>query len=284
MSRQRKRSAEQQGIDNRILGILAQLSNVQSKPEVLSLYNQNQKKFNKSINWRQIDQTIGQQGYPTKSYSYRRFHDVIVPNSIHKFPVEMRKQIVNFVSQKFAAEFKTDWSEDEMTAQRIALKNQAIKEFKLLEQASTYNYQSVVSKINYLILNLIRTLKRQHQAPQKNVPCSRKSQNVLNSQKTRKFDVAEEIQIASFTHNSADSLQLTQQEESFALFYIIDDKAQETGNLITEEEIQIIVSTHNYTDSFRQNQQENNSAFFLTNKPAHLFEDSQSFDLMQWSD
>ncbi|CAL6025992.1 Hypothetical_protein [Hexamita inflata] len=166
MSRQRKRRAEQQDIDNRILGILAQLSNVQSKPEVLSLYNQNQKKFNKSINWRQIDQTIGQQGYPTKSYSYRRFHDVIVPNSLHDFPVETLEQIDNFVAQKFAAEFKADWSIKQMSKYRLALKHETVKEFKLLEQASTYNYQSVVSGINHLILDLIDTLTPEHQQKQ----------------------------------------------------------------------------------------------------------------------
>ncbi|CAL6111319.1 Hypothetical_protein [Hexamita inflata] len=166
MSRQRKCNAEQQGIDNRILNILAQLSNVQSKPEVLSLYNQNQKKFNKSINWKQIDETIGQQGHPTKSYSYRRFHDVIVPNSLHNFPVETQEQIDNFVAQKFAAEFKANWSKDQIGAYRLALKHEAVKEFKLLEQASTYNYQSEVSRINHLILDLIDTLTPEHQEKQ----------------------------------------------------------------------------------------------------------------------
>ncbi|CAL6079004.1 Hypothetical_protein [Hexamita inflata] len=253
MTRIRRSNVEQQLIDDRIIGILAQLCNVQSKPEVLRLYNQNQEHFNRSINWKQIDLTIGQKSHPTKSYSYRRFHDIIVPNSLPNFPVEMRKQIDNFVSRKFAAEFKADWSKDEMDAQRLALKNQTVKQFKLLEQASTYNYQSEVSRINHYILNLINPLKRQHQAQQKNVPCSHKSQNGLNSQETGKLNAAEEIQIAVSTQNSADSLQSNQQEESFALFQITDDKAQEIEWIINEEERQIASSTHN---SFVQNQQE----------------------------
>ncbi|CAL6111333.1 Hypothetical_protein [Hexamita inflata] len=166
MPRKRKSNAEQQLIDNNILNILAQLSNVQSKPEVLSLYNQNQKNFNKSINWKQIDETIGQKSHPTKSYSYRRFHDIIAPNSLHNFPVETQEQIDNFVSQKFAAEFKANWSKDQIDAYRLALKNQTVKQFKLLEQASTYNYQSEVSRINHKILDLIDKLTPEHQEKQ----------------------------------------------------------------------------------------------------------------------
>ncbi|CAL6047203.1 Hypothetical_protein [Hexamita inflata] len=256
MPRNRRSNAEQQLIDDNILGILAQLCKVQSKPEVLSLYNQNQKNFNRSINWRLLDEAIGQKSHPTKSYSYRRFHDIIAPNSLPNFPVETQEQIDNFVSRKFAAEFKADWSKDEMDAFRLALKNQTVRQFKLLEQASTYNYQSEVSRINHNILSLINPLKRQHQAQQKNVPCSHKSQNVLNSQETGKLNAAEEIQIAVSTQNSADSLQSKQQEESFALFQITDDKAQEIEWIINEEEIQIASSTHN---SFVQNQQEDDS-------------------------
>ncbi|CAL6092098.1 Hypothetical_protein [Hexamita inflata] len=166
MSRNRRSEAEQQLIDDNILGILAQLCNVQSKPEVLSLYNYNQKNFNRAINWRQLDLKIGQQGHPTKSYSYRRFHDVIFPNSLPNFPEEMRKQIDNYVSQKFRVQFTADWSKDEIDACRLALKNQTVRQFKLLEQASTYNYQSEVSRINHNILELIDELTPEHQEQQ----------------------------------------------------------------------------------------------------------------------
>ncbi|CAL6047223.1 Hypothetical_protein [Hexamita inflata] len=201
MPRNRRSNAEQQLIDDNILGILAQLCKVQSKPEVLSLYNQNQKNFNRSINWRLLDEAIGQKSHPTKSYSYRRFHDIIAPNSLPNFPVETQEQINNFVSRKFAAEFKADWSKGEMDAYRLALKNQAVKDFKLKENALIYNYYSEVSRINHKIVRLIEGLTEGSKQKLKKTKSSPQSQNQQHSRVVGSFSSQQSYSFDSFGQN-----------------------------------------------------------------------------------
>ncbi|CAL6047197.1 Hypothetical_protein [Hexamita inflata] len=175
--------------------------NVKSDEEVYILYQVDKKKQGKLFQslWKPIDEII-KKSYSSKAYTSKQFQEVFFPRSQDHFPQETREKIDAYVLEKFQ-EFKTYWSKGEMDAYRLALKNQAVKDFKLKENALIYNYYSEVSRINHKIVRLIEGLTEGSKQKLKKTKSSPQSQNQQHSRVVGSFSSQQSYSFDSFGQN-----------------------------------------------------------------------------------
>ncbi|CAL5999048.1 Hypothetical_protein [Hexamita inflata] len=130
------------------------------------LINQTQIQHDKLINWREIDVTLRQiimelPIYKSKVYSYRIFHDVIIPNHLPPYPPHKLIQILRFIeSQILTHSFAIkQMSKSAANAFRKDLEKQVKEQFQLTSSKVQYAYKKLSDKIrNYIDGKLCKAL------------------------------------------------------------------------------------------------------------------------------
>ncbi|CAL6014830.1 Hypothetical_protein [Hexamita inflata] len=130
------------------------------------LMNQKQLQHDKLINWRKIDVTLRQMIieipiYKSKAYSYRVFHDVIIPNHLPPYPPQKLAQLLKYIEQQILINSQAikKMSNSDAKTFRKDLEKQVKEQFQLMSTNVQYAYKKLSDKIrNYIEgkLNLAR--------------------------------------------------------------------------------------------------------------------------------
>ncbi|CAL6079060.1 Hypothetical_protein [Hexamita inflata] len=156
-------SVEQSQIDERITNQIKQLINFQGPPEQLAVYFLNNKNSMNKINWYKIDQNIQMKSYQSKSYSYRRFVDVIIPNILPPYPLEIQMEMNKVIKSEISKQWEnlTQMNEKDLTAYRKQLEQQIKQQFDL-KGTDLYSFKKQIDKNRYTISMLLRDIHQPH--------------------------------------------------------------------------------------------------------------------------
>ncbi|CAL5970518.1 Hypothetical_protein [Hexamita inflata] len=115
-------------------------------------YQRNRTKLCREINWTAIDQQIGK-SYATKSFTYKRFFDVILPNLLPSYSHEIVVQIDIFIQEQVS--FTPDLQEIVKPSRGVSdlvkkISKQTKNEFNL-QGSDIYSYKKEVDRINHAI-------------------------------------------------------------------------------------------------------------------------------------
>ncbi|CAL6082071.1 Hypothetical_protein [Hexamita inflata] len=106
----------------------------------------------KLIKWYQIDQALEMKRYSTKSYAYKRFVDVILPELLPPYPKQIQIDIENFITQRIQLE--TSINSKSETEFRKELEKEVKTRFKL-KGTDPHQFKKQVDRNRYLIQKLI---------------------------------------------------------------------------------------------------------------------------------
>ncbi|CAL6116475.1 Hypothetical_protein [Hexamita inflata] len=130
------------------------------------LMNQTQIQHDKLINWRETDVTLRQiiielPIYKSKAYSYRVFHDVIIPNHLPPYPPQKLTQLLKYIEQQILINSLAikQMSNSDAKTFRKDMEKQVKEQFQLMSTNVQYAYKKLSDKIrNYIEgqLNLVR--------------------------------------------------------------------------------------------------------------------------------
>ncbi|CAL6013892.1 Hypothetical_protein [Hexamita inflata] len=156
-------SVEQSQIDERIVNQIKQLINFQGPPEQLAVYFLNSKNSMNKINWYKIDQNIQMKSYQSKSYSYRRFVDVIIPNILPPYPQEIQMEMNKVIKSEISKQWEnlTQMNEKDLTAYRKQLEQQIKQQFDL-KGTDLYSFKKQIDKNRYTISMMLRDIHQPH--------------------------------------------------------------------------------------------------------------------------
>ncbi|CAL6025916.1 Hypothetical_protein [Hexamita inflata] len=152
-------TVQQSQIDERITNQIKQLLNFQGSPEQLAVYFLNNKNSMNKINWYKIDQNVQMKSYQSKSYSYRRFVDVIIPNILPPYPPEIQMEMNKVIKSEIGKqwEYLTQMNRNDLTMYRKQLEQQIKQQFDL-KGTDLYSFKKQIDKNRYTITMLLRDL------------------------------------------------------------------------------------------------------------------------------
>ncbi|CAL5972792.1 Hypothetical_protein [Hexamita inflata] len=119
-------------------------------------YQRNRTKLSRTFNWTVIDQQLGK-SYATKSFAYKRFFDVILPNLLPSYPLETVIQIEKYIQEQVSS--TPDLHEIVKSPRGVSdlikkICKQTKDEFNL-QGSDIYSYKKQVDNINNYIKNRI---------------------------------------------------------------------------------------------------------------------------------
>ncbi|CAL5970655.1 Hypothetical_protein [Hexamita inflata] len=145
--------AEQERIDDIIkTHVCHSLHLTQFEQQEAQYYQRNRTKLCREINWTAIDLQLGK-SYATKSFAYKRFFDVILPNLLPSYPHEIVIQIEKYIQQQVnSTPDLHDIAESSRGVSDLVKKisKQTKNEFNL-QGSDTYSYKKEVDRINHAI-------------------------------------------------------------------------------------------------------------------------------------
>ncbi|CAL5974198.1 Hypothetical_protein [Hexamita inflata] len=116
---------------------------------------------NRSINWPALDETIGHT-YQTKSYSYKRFMDVIVPNVLPRYPLEIQESVERFIHVKVQRAHNAIQHMNEVqTSNFVKELEQEVKQQFGLTGSDMYSYKRQVDKNRHTIRSAIMRFRNE---------------------------------------------------------------------------------------------------------------------------
>ncbi|CAL6092052.1 Hypothetical_protein [Hexamita inflata] len=148
-------ASDKSEVDNHIIDLIhTQLAQQQieiprTKEGLVRWYLQNRTTLVKSriINWYSIDDAIGMEHYKDKAYSYRRFVDVILANSLPEYPQNVQYKMKDFIETR-VKEDRTKLAgmdERERGQYRLELEEKVKQEFSM-HQIKEFSYKKQVDK------------------------------------------------------------------------------------------------------------------------------------------
>ncbi|CAL5974236.1 Hypothetical_protein [Hexamita inflata] len=153
---------KQQLIDTTILKSVCSLMQFKGNNlEAIQYFCQNRELIRRTINWFALDQNI-EIYFKTKSYSYQRFTDIIVPNMLPMYPLEIQNSIQNFI------EFKIQQAQNVIqNMNKVQVTNfmreleQVVKIQFDLKFSDQYSYKKQSDKNRYTIKSIIMRLRNE---------------------------------------------------------------------------------------------------------------------------
>ncbi|CAL6082271.1 Hypothetical_protein [Hexamita inflata] len=156
--------AVQQQIDATILGSVCDALRLRGNNlETVRHFLQNRELIarNRTINWPALDEIIGHT-YQTKSYSYKRFADVIVPNLLPQYPLEIQESVERFIHAKVQRARNAIQHMNEVETSNFAKQlEQEVKQQFGLTGADMYSYKKQVDKNRLIIKSAIMRLREE---------------------------------------------------------------------------------------------------------------------------
>ncbi|CAL6100812.1 Hypothetical_protein [Hexamita inflata] len=153
---------KQQLIDTTILKSICSLLQFKGNNfEAIQYFCQNRQLITRTINWFALDQNI-EMYFKTKSYSYQRFTDVIVPNMLPMYPIEIQKNIQSFIESKIqqAQNVIQKMNKVQVTNYMRELE-QVVKIQFDLKFSDQYSYKKQSDKNRYTIKSVIMRLRNE---------------------------------------------------------------------------------------------------------------------------
>ncbi|CAL6098864.1 Hypothetical_protein [Hexamita inflata] len=145
--------AEQERIDDIIkTHVCHSLQLTQFEQQEAQEYQRNRTKLSRTFNWTAIDQQLGK-SYATKSFAYKRFFDVILPNLLPSYPLETVIQIEKYIQKQVSSTL--DLHEIVKSPRGVSdlikkICKQTKDEFNL-QGSDIYSYKKEVDRINHAI-------------------------------------------------------------------------------------------------------------------------------------
>ncbi|CAL6047099.1 Hypothetical_protein [Hexamita inflata] len=184
-------ASDKSEVDNHIIDLIhTQLAQQQieiprTKEGLVRWYLQNRTTLVKSriINWYSIDDAIGMEHYKDKAYSYRRFVDVILANSLPEYPQYVQCQIQHFIKTR-VKEDRTKLAgmdEREKSQYRLELEEIVKQEFSMHE-IKEFSYKKQVDKNR-------NTIKCQLARCQQHITASQSRTSVVSQEQQDDFDL-----------------------------------------------------------------------------------------------
>ncbi|CAL6077032.1 Hypothetical_protein [Hexamita inflata] len=161
--------------------------NCASIKEMVRIYRSSEE--TPKLDWKRVDEEVGEKSYATKAFSYKQFIDVIVPNNLEQYSPQLLREVEMYLERKLVQKkecidkitdmeefnnFKTDIIRD--VEERFDLKS-PLKPFK-----------KMIDKLRYLITNFVSN----HTKCSLNV--QRKSEQTENDKPKKRHDIDQSYQ------------------------------------------------------------------------------------------
>ncbi|CAL5970663.1 Hypothetical_protein [Hexamita inflata] len=163
-------TADQRQYDDIIIHhVCHSLHLTQFEQQEAQYYQRNRTKLCREINWTAIDLQLGK-SYATKSFAYKRFFDVILPNLLPSYPHEIVVQIEKYIQEQVSVELSK--LQEKAGSQGV---NELVKKISKqtkdkfnLQGSDQYSYKKEVDRINYYIKKCINDPQDYNQLLQDN--------------------------------------------------------------------------------------------------------------------
>ncbi|CAL5972854.1 Hypothetical_protein [Hexamita inflata] len=121
-------------------------------------YQRNRDSMRRTINWKEIDMQLNRR-YATKSYSYKTFFDVIIPNLLSPYPHEIIVQVQDYLQEQVPLQpgLQEIARQPKAVTKLVKKIREQIKDKFELDGSDIHPYKKITSKINNNIKNCIKT-------------------------------------------------------------------------------------------------------------------------------
>ncbi|CAL5972826.1 Hypothetical_protein [Hexamita inflata] len=121
-------------------------------------YQRNRDSMCRDINWKEMDMQINRR-YATKSYCYKTFVDVIIPNLLSPYPHEIIVQVQDYIQEQVPLQpgLQEIARQPKAVTKLVKKIREQIKDKFELDGSDIHPYKKITEKINNNIKNCIKT-------------------------------------------------------------------------------------------------------------------------------
>ncbi|CAL5996453.1 Hypothetical_protein [Hexamita inflata] len=128
--------------------------NCASIKEMVRIYRSSEE--TPKLDWKRVDEEVGEKSYATKAFSYKQFIDVIVPNNLEQYSPQLLREVEMYLERKMMQKkeyIESLRSVDEFNAFKTDIIRDVEERFDL--KSPLKPFKKMMDKFRYLITNFV---------------------------------------------------------------------------------------------------------------------------------